>query len=176
MPLVVVNCRIERKQVPKDLRGKIPAITRAALRACAGAWHANVLPRHFTPGNESRYRFDPRNRLYMAEIKMEQGEGQGKYVKLLLKGKSQRWLKTFSSITATSHQAVLTMQGPTYFTQPFIGTRIDPESGRQKTITRQPDKPREVTETNDDDRRMLQNTFRDQVALSMALAHTAWRS
>jgi hypothetical protein len=176
MPLVVLGVKIDRKQVPKDLRGKIPAITRQALRACAGAWHQNVLPRHFTPGNESRYRFDPRNALYMAEIKKEQGEGQGKYVKLLLKGKSQRWLRTFAHITATSHQAVLYMQGPTYFTQPFIGTTVDPETGRQKTITRQPDKPREVVETNDDDRRMLHRTFNDQVTLGMHLAHTAWRS
>jgi hypothetical protein len=175
MPLIALNVKIDRKQVPRDLRSKIPAITRQALRACAGAWHANVLPRHFTPGNESRYRFDPRNPKYMAEIKREHGEGQGKYVKLLLKGKSQRWLRTFANITATSHQAVLTMQGPTYFTQPFIGTFIDPETGRQKTVTRQPDKAREVVETNDDDRRMLQNTFRDQVALSMTLAHATSR-
>lgn len=111
----------------------------------------------------------------MAEIKKESGEGQGKYVKLLLKGKSQRWLRTFASITATSHQAVLTMQGPTYFTQPFVGTTTDPESGRLKTITRQPDKPGAVVETNEEDRRMLLGTFRDSVSLGMALAHTARR-
>ncbi len=174
MAMIIVGAKIVRTSVPRDLRGKVAAITRQALRACAGAWRDKVLPRHFTPGNDARYRFDPRNRVYMNEIKREEGVGQGRFVKLLLKGKSQRWLRTFNHITATSKQAVLYLQGPTYFTQPFIGTRID-ERGRLKVVTRQPDKPREVTETNEEDRSMLLNTFREQVAVSMQLAHTAWR-
>ena len=72
MPLIVLDCRITGG-IPKGTSRKIPAITRASLKAAAGWWHQNLLERHFTPGNDARYRMDPRNKVYLDEIKKQEG-------------------------------------------------------------------------------------------------------
>lgn len=167
MPLVVLDAKIENKV--KGLGRAMPAIVRASLREIGVWWHANLLEKHFTPGNESRYGAMPRNQVYMTEIKTGAGVGPGRYVKGTLKGKSLRWMQAMPAITATSHQCVVRMTTPTYFDRPFIGTFIDPESGRLKRITRQPDKPAEATAVNSADRQRMTDVFKSGLELRAQL-------
>lgn len=158
MPLIVLDAKIDN--VAKGLMRSMPAIIRASLREVGVWWHQNLLEKHFTPGNESRYGAMPRNTLYMQEIKKDEGVGPGRFVKNTLKGKSLRWMAAFPSITATSHQCVVRMVTPTYFDKPFIGTWIDEKTGRLKRVTRQPDKPAEATAVNSQDRESMTNVFK----------------
>lgn len=150
MPLIVLEAFV--KNPPRGMGKRFRAMKREALKEVAWFWHTNILERHFTPGNVSRYRMEARNRFYKEEIKKKQGEGQGRYVDLILKGRSLRWMKTFASVAGTATAATLRMKPPSYFTRPFIGTFTDPETGKQKRITRQPDKPAELKQVNSADR------------------------
>ena len=154
MPMIILDCKIAGSP-PKGLARKMPKIYKQNLNAVATHWHDKLLERHFTPGNNSRYQMEQRNPVYLEEIKKEQGVGQGRYVSDILKGQSLRWLRTFFSITGSQRHATIRMTAPTYFDQPIIGSFVDPKSGRLKHVTRQPDKPAEVTQVNNDDRATL---------------------
>lgn len=151
--LIVVNAFV--KNPPRGYARRYRAAKKEALRELAWYWHSNMLARHFSPGNSARYRMRPRNRIYREEIKKTKGEGQGRFVDLLLKGRSLRWMKSFAAVTGTDSQATLRMKPPGYFTRPFIGSYTDPETGRRRIITQQPDKPSEVREISSDDRAAL---------------------
>lgn len=148
--LIVLSA--ELKNIPRGYGRRYRAVKREALREVAWYWHARILHRHFTPGNSSRYRMKMRNKLYRQEIKIKQGEGQGRFVDLILKGRSLRWMRAFASVTATGTQSTLRMKTPAYFTKPFVGSWTDPETGRRRVITQQPDKPGEVKQISTDDR------------------------
>lgn len=168
MPLIILNCKITGG-TPVGLSRKVPTVTKASLRATAEMWHGTIMEKHFTPGNDSRYRFDPRNAVYMAEIKRQEGVSQGRYVKDILKGQSLRWMRTFKNIAATSKQAVVRMTTPTYFEKPFLGTFVDPKNGKTKHVTRQPNKPGEATQINDSDRSNLTKFAQSDMVLRMEL-------
>jgi hypothetical protein len=153
MPLVVLNCELKHR--PRGMGRRYSRVKKEVLKEVAWHWHAKILERHFTPGNSSRYRMATRNKVYREFIKKEQGTGQGRFVDLLLRGQSLRRMRHFSSVTGTQYYATLTMNTPTYFTRPFIGTFTDPNTGRVKRVSRQPDKPGEVKQISNDDRAML---------------------
>lgn len=159
MPLIVLNAVIDTPLRGQGLSRKLPAMKRQSLRKTGETWHHRFLQSHFTPGNEGRYGNMPRNAVYMVDIKKAEGVGPGRFVKLQLKGKSLRWMMAFPAITATSHQCVVRMVTPTYFDKPFIGSWIDPKTGRLKTVTKQPDKPKESTVVNNSDRQALTDIF-----------------
>lgn len=167
MPLVVLDAKIDN--VVKGLARSMPAIIRATLREVGIWWHQNLLEKHFTPGNESRYGSMPRNEVYMSEIKKDEGVGPGRYVKGTLKGKSLRWMLSFPTITATSHRCTVRMITPTYFDKPFVGTWIDPQTGRLKRVTRQPDKPAEATAVNTADRDKMTDVFKSGLEMRAQL-------
>lgn len=169
MPLVILDCKIAGTP-PKGLGRKMGAIYKASVRGVAVLWHDTILQGHFTPGNDNRYAFENRNPVYLQDIKSKEGVGQGRYVKDLLKGMSQRWLRTFFSVSGTSKSATVSMTAPTYFTNPFIGTFTDPQSGRLKHVTRQPDKPSEVTQVNENDRAALRRYAQNDVRLRVEQA------
>lgn len=171
MPLIALNLEINKCALKgSGITRKLPAMKRASLRKVGSEWHRQFLPSHFTPGNEGRYGAMPRNRLYMTEIKKEEGIGQGRFVKLQLRGKSLRWMRAFPSITATSHQCTVRMVTPTYFDKPMIGSFIDPKTGRMKRITQQPDKPKEATAVNAADRSELTDIFARDLEMRVQLA------
>lgn len=151
--LIVLNAFLTKP--PHGMSRRYQQIKKEALQEVAWYWHSNILARHFSPGNTSRYRMKTRNKVYREEIKKTKGEGQGRYVDLLLKGRSLRWMKTFASVTTTADKATLRMKPPNYFTRPFIGSYTDPETGRRRIITQQPDKPAEVKQISSDDRAAL---------------------
>jgi hypothetical protein len=158
MPLVVLDAVFTGSL--KGIKRVLPRFVKESLREVGIWWHLNLLQRHFTPGNESRYGTMTRNTIYMDKIKKAGGVGQGRYVKGVLKGKALRWMRAFPSITATQHRCVVRMVTPTYFDKPFIGSFIDPQTGRLKKVTRQPDKPAEATAVNDADRQSMTNVFK----------------
>jgi hypothetical protein len=47
------------------------------------------------------------------------------------------------------------MTAPSYFDRPKLGSYTDPRTGQRKTITRQPNKPDEVTRVDPEDARDL---------------------
>jgi hypothetical protein len=153
MPLVALQATLQNPV--KGLGRNFTSMRREGLRATGKFWHGELMPSHFTPGNESRYGQMPRNRVYMEEIKQDEGVGQGRFVKLQLKGKSLRWASAFPGITATSHQCVVRMTMPTYFERPKVGSWQD-EKGRTKRITRQPDKAAELTRVSSGDKQKMQ--------------------
>lgn len=152
--MIVLGVEITNMRQFKHLGIRFKRLTKETLQETAEYWHLRLLERHFTPGNASRYRMQKRRPVYLTKIKSRLGMGQGKWVDLLLRGKSLRWMKVFKTISGTSSQATLRMRPPTYFGNPFIGTFRDPK-GRTRRITQQPDKVSEVTRFDESDRGSL---------------------
>jgi hypothetical protein len=153
MPGVVLGIEITDDSGIKLLRGQFAQMKKEALREIAEHFHQEMVPRRFTPGNDARYQHEKRNQVYKDKIKKRFGTGQGKYVNLQLSGKSKR-RAALAKITGTQHQATLTVETPTYFRRPFVGTFRD-EKGRQKRVTRQPDKVAEMLHITDGEKRQL---------------------
>ena len=149
-----VQLRIFTQNPPKGLGRRFAQLKRETLKQVAWYWHANILQRHFTPGNSARYRMAQRNSKYKERAKARLGIGQGKYVDLILRGASYRRMKHEASVTGTQYYATLRMNAPTYFSKPFIGTYTS-ESGRLRHVGKQPDKPGEVKQVSADDRQQL---------------------
>jgi len=193
MPYIALYPEIEKQHwVFSDwVRGwKWNAIKRTSLQTVARYWLENIFPRHFTPGNDSRYQMEPRNQFYKNVVKKQEGEGQGRFVDLLLKGQSKRWLRSSARITGTPTRATLYMQGPAYFANPYIGKLrkevVDQkynarlgvmEEGRRRfieiNIRHQPDKPRELTTISEQDRQDMRRAFNDDLNLRIKLAVAA---
>lgn len=140
---------------------------REALQAAAEYWHQRELPRAFTPGNESRLDLEPRNQVYVDEIKKLTGVGQGRFVLNTLTGRSKRFMLAFGRITGTADRVTIRMQAPQYFTHPFEGTYVDPRTGEQKSSSGQPDKPAEVTQTTPDQRERLRRVMERRMDKSL---------
>lgn len=157
MGLVIMDAVIQSPV--RGLRRSMPGIQRESLGEVGSYWHQEIMPRHFTPGNEQRYGAMQRNQVYMNEIKKDEGVGPGRYVKLQLKGKSLRWMTAFASITPLSTRCTVRMNTPTYFEKPFIGMFQDPVTGRLKQVTRQPDKVAEATAVNEPDRQAMTSVY-----------------
>jgi hypothetical protein len=187
MPPIVLNTKIENREAIVGMGRRWPAVIRTSLKAVARYWLEKKFPGHFTPGNEARYHHDERNKFYKRFIKPVEGEGQGKFVDLLLKGKSKRWLWTSATISGTQHHAIVRMKGPAYFANPFIG-RLEKqitqtnynarqnmmEPGMTRTIiiniTRQPDKVRELTEVSIADKNDLQQFLQNDIGMRARIA------
>lgn len=170
--MIILDIKIRDRCFIRGLGRALGRFQYLALVAAAIEWHSNVLPRHFTPGNESRYRFEKRNTLYEKVIKRKLGVGQGKFVALTLKGRSERFLRSFYTIGGNKNRVTVRMTGPRYFTNPFIGSFKDPATGKTKRITRQPDKPAEATRVSDDDRLRLQRVAQ-RALLALIARHRA---
>lgn len=170
MPLIALNITVTDKSPLRGLGRRWGQIQRASLQAVARHWQATILPKHFTPGNRSRYGLAPRNRLYMQKIKQRKGKGQGKWVDDLLTGQSRRWMQSLSTITGSRNHCTLRMKAPAWFTNPFIGSYRDPKSGKTKTVSQQPDKPAEATAISADDRANLIKFLQGDITMRVALA------
>lgn len=170
MPLIVLNCKLENRKAIIGMKGKWGTVTKFVLQQVARAWHREKLQSHFTPGNNTRYQMKERTRFYRAIVKLRRGTGQGKYVDLMLSGRSLRALKAFSTVSGTATAATLTLKPPGYFTKPFIGSWRDPKTGRMKTIRQQPDKVAELKRMSPEDRRWLQRLARREMKLRVELA------
>lgn len=155
MPLIL-NMRIEDGSQFRGLTRRWPAIVKATMEATAEHWQKTIFPRHFGPRNRSDYGFEKRNDLYLNVIKKVEGEGEGKFRDEVLKGQSRRWLQTLYQVAGTAKRTTVRATAPTYFTKPFVGSFTDPKTGKQRVITRQPDKPDEVTRFNQADRDALE--------------------
>ncbi len=141
---------------------------RRAMLESVKYYHTTIFPKHFGTSNRSRYKLEPRTRFYLSVIKPREGQGQGRFVDLLLHGTARRRMMYNARIWATDggNSVTLKMLTPKYFTNPFVGTYVDAE-GKQKRITRQPDKVAEVVQVNPDDKRTLANHI--QASLLAAL-------
>lgn len=137
-------------------------LRKETLQETAEYWHARVLGRHFTPGNAGRYRMSRRKQFYLDKIKSKLGQGQGKWVDLVLRGKSERWMRVFKTISGTSTAATLRMKPPGYFANPFVGSYRD-RRGRTRQISQQPDKPSEVTRFDESDRGSLRRYMQQRL-------------
>jgi hypothetical protein len=125
------------------------------VRRTAEHWHRELFPRHFGARNASKYRLEPRTQFYLRKIKQAAGVGEGRFRLLVLTGQSQRALRNLVRITGTGKRATVRMTAPSYFDRPKLGSYTDPRTGQRKTITRQPNKPDEVTRVDPEDARDL---------------------
>lgn len=167
--MVVLVVDLEFDHDPRLADREHPRVVREIMRGIATDWHEYVQPRHFTPGNSARYRMERRTDWYRRNSKLSKGRGQGKYVANLLTGKSRRFAMAFAKITATQHKATVTMTLPSYFDRPYAGTRTV-RKGRKtivKRITRQPDKPRELTQITRDEDLALAEAGADRYAAAV---------
>jgi hypothetical protein len=128
---------------------------------------------HFTPNNETRYHHEPRNPIYKNRIKVKKGEGQGKYVDNILTGRTRRQVLATIKKTVTQFKCVVRATVPAYFAKPFKGTVTRDKADKRgvvrqvtTTITRQPDKMRELQEI---DRRTVDDLTRFAVRLGRRL-------
>lgn len=155
--MIILDIKTQNSTPMKKGRSRkwLRGITKRVLFDTAEHWHQTIFPKHFTSANRSRYQTAVRNRIYRERIKPRKGAGQGKFVDLLLTGKSRRYMLALPQITSTSRKATVTMKPPAYFTNPHIGSFVDPRTGKQKRITQQPDKVEEATRVSEDDKRLL---------------------
>jgi hypothetical protein len=171
MPLIQLDGKIANLREIRRMLGArtLTQIRKVALRDTANFWHEKILPKHFRPEAHYRYSHERRDPGYLRETKQEEGIGKGKTVDDVLTGQSERWMKVFFNITGSSIRATLTMRPPRYFTNPFIGSSTIPVTlpdgtvyMRPVTISRQPDKPKEITTRHpQDDREMTAYLQRD---------------
>ena len=164
---VVLGVTIENAREFRGMGVRFAAQKKEALNATAAKWHSDLLDRHFTPENKTRYGMQERSRYYLDNIKRVYGQGQGKWVDLKLSEKSSRWMKVFVKITGTSSQATVRMRPPIYFASPFIGSFVD-NRGKTKRVTQQPDKPAEVTRLNEQDRAVLRDFMQERLKKKIA--------
>lgn len=143
MEFIGIELDRESKQALKAISGSVAKGRKELNMEIAQHWHAEIFPSHFTPGAESRYSYEPRTK-WTKRKKLQIGTGQGKYVSDVLRGKSQRMMQQLATASGTAGHVTVKMPAPAYFTHPFIGDFV---VGRHKVIpiTRQPDKPAEVT-------------------------------
>jgi hypothetical protein len=158
--MIVLGFEIVDRSFLRGIGRKVGRIQKESLLAVAEFWHKNLLPRHFTPGNRARYRLAPRSKFYLEKIKPRAGRGQGKFVDLELRGQSRRFMLTFATFTGSKDRITIRMKPPRYFANPFIGSYTDPKTGKTKRITRQPNKPDEVTRTNEEDLAKMRDVMR----------------
>lgn len=151
---IILGVEVTNAREFKGLGIRWAKLKKETLQEVALHWHATQLDRHFTPGNITRYQMKRRKPFYVEQIKKKLGLGQGKWVDLLLRGQSQRWMRVFRTVSGTSNVATLRMRPPGYFGNPFVGTFQD-KRGKIRTISQQPDKPAEVTRLSDPDREDL---------------------
>jgi len=170
MPGMILGIRHETKTVVRGLSRTFPALVKETMLATAEHWHQHVFPRHFGPNNRSDYRFEKRNTVYTERIKKMKGEGIGKFRDEVLSGKSARAMQFLFKITGSANQVKVRMQPESYFYRPFVGSFADPRTGKQRVITRQPDKPDEVTRFTDADRDELRAVANQQLAEKIAAA------
>lgn len=139
--------------VATGLGKRFQAIWKAALKAATWLYHRDIFPRHFFNSNRSRYRMQARSQFYLKVIKPRRGLGTGRFVDNVLKGTSRRRMLNYATVRAADdgNSVILRMQAPSYFTNPFVGTYTD-DKGQRKTIGHQPDKAKEVTQVNPEDR------------------------
>lgn len=152
-------------------------VQKEALRDTAEFWHAKVFPGHFetTARNEYAGTIRPRNRGYIFETKIPEGEGLGRTVANRLKNQSLRRMTYLYRVTATSRVATVTMNAPAYFTHPYVGPIFQPSKGRTVVIRSQPDKPKEVTAVSRPDREELRQAYQERLTaiLSQKLGRPA---
>lgn len=153
--MIVLGIQIERRDVIRGLSRRHSGIVKETLQETGKFWHDNQLQKHFGPRNKSEYQFEDRTKIYSEQIKTREGVGVGKFRLEVLTGKAQRQLTYLFSISGTAKRVVVKMTPEAYFTRPFVGSFTDPKTGKQKKITRQPDKPSEVTRISEQDRKEL---------------------
>ncbi len=152
------------------VRGWLNEIQKRVLFAIGEKWFSEVFPLHFSAGNKSRYRFEPRNRSYLLGEKNEQGVGKGKNpnIFVVFSGESERAMTALPPRISGNHKKVTVRVSnpPFYFGNPFIGRReiekeVRGKDGSTRTIAvefnvrRQPDKVAEVTQIPNRDEAML---------------------
>lgn len=165
MPGVVLRMEVEGGGVIRELGRGFNAARKAALHKTAEHWHETMLRPHFGPANKSRFAHEPRSQFYTDIIKKAEGRGQGRFVDNVLKGVSMRFMQAFYSISGSKDQQTVTMRPPGYFARPFIGSFV--RDGVTKRITRQPDKPREVTTVDARDNAALSEFCAKEMALGI---------
>lgn len=178
MPLIALNAKIENAKAIKGMRGKWAVVKKTSMQSTAKFWLETIFPRHFATGNKSEYKHEQRNKFYRSVIKRLEGEGDGKTIDLILHGQSKRWLRSTARITATQNRATLYMQGPTYFANPKIGRvekDIPAKDGKPArrisiNIHRQPNKPAELTQVSDGDRRRIERHLKTDLEMRVNLA------
>jgi hypothetical protein len=158
------------------LRGRgvsLARVQKQALLETVQFWHTKVLPGHFEETARVEYRDTTakRDKGYIFQTKLPFGEGLGRTLANRFHNKSQRWLKHLVTYRGTSQRATASMQAPSYFTHPYIGRIRDERTGVIRTISRQPDKPAEVTATSSADREELRAFYTARVTelISQAL-------
>lgn len=170
MPGVILNATHVRRGVASLIGKDLQAARLQTMRDTAEFWHMSIFPRHFTGQNKTAYGMEQRNRVYLTQIKPREGSGTGRFTYEVLTGKSLRWAMSMYRITGTARRVTVRAQVPSYFTRPFVGSFRSP-NGALKTITRQPNKPAEVTRFNERDKRDLREfaakRFNDLIARAL---------
>lgn len=121
-----------------------------SLRGAVTDYHDQLFPRHFFNSNRARYRLAPRTAFYLKVIKPKRGIGTGRFVDLILTGRSMRRMMHFFTVRASDggNSMVLRMDAPRYFTQKFQG---------------QPDKVDEAEQINEDDKSKIRGFYANRM-------------
>lgn len=168
MPAIILDLRSRGGKFFRGLPTTKARLAREVLLAMATYWHRDIFPRHFSGRNRSKYQFEKRNERYLTWIKKQQGRGKGRFYDLSFSGESERSMRSLASVRVTGSRAVVRMTAPRHFTNPFVGSYINPKTGQRKTIRRQPDMAGEATRVDAEDTRDLRSAARTMMARRLA--------
>lgn len=170
MPGIVLGITVEGGGVIREMGRGFAKARKAGLVKTAEHWHQTMHRPHFGPSNRSRFQHEARTNFYTTITKKIEGRGQGRFVDNILKGLSMRFMQAFYTITGSKDAVTLTMKPPAYFAKPFIGSFV--RDGVTKRITRQPDKPKEVTTVDARDSKALSEFAGKEMAWGITAAQS----
>lgn len=138
---IVFDVKFERYRLARrgGARRAFNAGLREGIRDALGRWHREILPKHFSVGGKTAYRYERRDRI-TREIK--QRSGQNPLLDLVAEGKTRRYALHAPRITATSQRGRIRVSVPQY----IIAVQNDPTA---------PPVGDEITRVNNRDRRMI---------------------
>ncbi len=171
MPLVALDLRVKGGRHFRALGTTHKKVVGEVLLETAKFWHRDLLPAHFGPRNKSKYKMADRSKLYLEKIKPHVGVGLGRFRLLMLNDRSQRSLRSLVKFIATSRKVTVRMEAPGYFVTPFIGSWVDPKSGKVRQIRKQPDKVSEVVRVDTEDHNLIEHFARRRLFSVAQLAH-----
>ena len=164
MPGMILDLQTIGRRNFVGLKTSYAKIARQTLREMAAYWHREIFPRHFSSRNLTKYKIEARTKLYIDKIKPRLGVGVGRFRLMMLTGQSQRWMESLGRVSGPGTRVTVRMPAPRHFTNPFVGTFIQPKTGKRKYVSRQPNKVAEVTRFDAEDNADLRRRGRWRLA------------
>jgi len=164
MPGVILDLQTIGRRNFIGLKTTYARLCRQTLHETATFWHKEIFPRHFSTRNITKYGLEKRTEFYLKKLKPKLGVGVGRFRLMMLTGQSRRWMESLGKVGGPGTRVTVRMPAPKHFTNPFIGSFVQPKTGVRKYVSRQPNKVLEVTKFDAEDNADLRRRARWRLA------------